>query len=132
MVLEGLLDSPEKHDFEAFAAASAKRIVELWQELPQKIVKRRVNGTKPKSLDEYVGKYWNDIGNWHMDVFIEKNTLNIAFQGDRKHSHAIKHHTNNIFTWLLTQDENAAVGRFTYTSPGQWLLNFQRGIRSRD
>ncbi|KAK3933594.1 beta-lactamase/transpeptidase-like protein [Diplogelasinospora grovesii] len=125
MLLEALLDSPEKHDYEELARVASKAGVEQWQTLHRSLSRQRIDGTSPKPLESYAGKYWNHVGNWHMDIYLEDGGLVMAFQGDRKNSHALRHYNYDVFTWLLSQDENVAIGRFPYTSQGQWLLNFQ-------
>lgn len=125
LLLEALLDSPEKRDYEELARVASQRGVQQWHELHDSMAKQQTNGTISKPLDFYTGKYWNHLGNWYMEIFLEDGGLALAFQGDRANSHRLHHYNYDVFTWLLTQDENVASGRFPYTSKGQWLLSFQ-------
>lgn len=124
LILETLLDSPKKNDFVALAEISSKQGVLRWRELHEIMARNRQLNTKPKPPTEYVGKYWNDFHNWHLDVYLDNGSLRIAFQGDRAHSHPITHYHHDVFSWLLTQDETAGHGRFPYTTPGAWLISF--------
>lgn len=124
-LLEALLDSPEKNDFLSLAEKAAEVSVSKWDDLRKSMEKSRATGTVAKPPSQYTGKYWNRVGTWFLEVYLEDGNLTIAFQGDRKFSHVIEHYQDDSFSWLMMQDENAASGRFPYTSPGQWLLHFK-------
>ncbi|KAK3353874.1 beta-lactamase/transpeptidase-like protein [Lasiosphaeria hispida] len=126
MLLEVLLDSPQKNDYEELSKIASRAGTEQWHALHTSLEEKRITGTHPKPLALYTGKYWNGVGNWHFDVFLEESGgLAFAFQGDRETSHSLRHYNNDVFVWLLTQDENVATGRFPYTSEGPWLLKFE-------
>ncbi|KAG4429231.1 hypothetical protein IFR05_015292, partial [Cadophora sp. M221] len=123
LLLEPILDSSEKADFETLSSNAAKRNVDMWKELHASLAKAQKPGTKPKRPKEYVRKYLNNLINWYLEVCLETDALRIVFQGDLEHRHAFRHYRDDVVTWLLTHDENAAVGRYPSTSPGPWLLN---------
>ncbi|KAF2791293.1 hypothetical protein K505DRAFT_363968 [Melanomma pulvis-pyrius CBS 109.77] len=125
LILETLVDSPEKHNIVAIAETASKRATQLWVELHEKMEKGRIPDTTHKPAAQYVAKHWNHVGNWHMDIYLEQDSLRMAFQGDRQRSHVLTHYHHDVFTWLMTQDENMKHGRFPYTSSGQWLIKFQ-------
>ncbi|KAK4455290.1 beta-lactamase/transpeptidase-like protein [Podospora aff. communis PSN243] len=127
MLLEELLESPEKNDYEELSRVAAKAGVEQWHALHASLEKKRVPGTKPKPLEAYTGKYWNHVGNFYIEVFLDKEGGELAFclQGDKSMTYKLHHYNYDVFCWVLTQDENAATGRFPYTSEGQWLLRFE-------
>ncbi|KUJ24544.1 beta-lactamase/transpeptidase-like protein [Mollisia scopiformis] len=124
MLLDTLLDSPDKNDFEDLSIIAAKKNVDMWKELHSSLEKGQKPGTTPKPLGRYVGKYWNNFGNWYLEVYLEADELRMAFQSDREYVHALRHYHNDIFTLLLMQDENAEIGRYPSTGPGPWLLKF--------
>ena len=72
MLLEVLLDSPQKHDYEELSRIGSKRGVEQWRDLHDYLEKMRIPGTHPKPLIPYTGKYWNHVGNWHIEVYLEE------------------------------------------------------------
>jgi len=126
MLLEVLRDSPQKDDYKELFRIAPKSGVEQWHTLHASLERKRITGTHPKPLASYTGKYWNHVGNWHFEIFLEKSGgLAFAFQGDRKISHSLRHYNKDVFVWLLTQDENVATGRFPYTCEGPWLLKFE-------
>ncbi|KAK3375820.1 beta-lactamase/transpeptidase-like protein [Lasiosphaeria ovina] len=126
MLLETLLDSPQKNDYEELSRIASNAGIEQWRTLHASLEKKRIIGTHPKPLASYTGKYWNHVGNFYFEVFLDEcGSVAFAFQGDRTTSHSLRHYNNDVFAWTLTQDENVATGRFPYTSEGPWLLKFE-------
>lgn len=56
MLVETLLDSPEKNDYVFWANTSARRALETAEELEKKLYEQRDRETKAKALSEYTGK----------------------------------------------------------------------------
>lgn len=53
----------------------------------------------------------------------------MCFQGNHEQRYVLEHYQNDIFSWVLTRDENARRGRFPVTWRAFYLLKFQgRGV----
>ena len=125
MLLETLIDSPEKNDYESLAKASAKSAIYQWKNLPQSLAKDRDSNTTSRPLSSYSGKYYNSAKDWCMEIYHEQDQLYMCIQGDRQLNYTLRHHHNDTFSWDLSQDENALLGRWPVTDPQFWLLEFQ-------
>lgn len=125
LLLETLIDTPEKNDYEQLARESAKSSVCQWKNIPKSLAKDRDTDTKAKPLSLYSGKYYNSARDWHMEIYHEQDQLYMCIQGDRQLSYTLKHHHNDTFSWALSQDENARLGRWPVTDPEFYLLEFQ-------
>lgn len=125
LILETLIDSPEKNDYEQLARKSAKSSICQWKNIPNTLEKDRVSNTSPKPLSSYSGKYYNSAKDWHMEIYQEQDQLYMCIQGDRQLSYILKHHHYDTFSWVLSQEENVRLGRWPVTSPEFYLLDFQ-------
>ena len=60
-----------------------------------------------------------------MEIYNEQHQLYMCVQGERQLSYTLKHHHNDTFSWALSQDESARLGRWPVTDPEFYLLEFQ-------
>jgi CubicO group peptidase (beta-lactamase class C family) len=127
MLLECLIDSPIKIDYGALATESGRRCVQAWIDLPELLRKGQKDGTSHRELVEYTGRFFNSAANWFMEIYIACGTLHMCFQGDRSQSYALQHYHDDVFSYPLTQLENAQRGRFPVPDPGLFLLEFETG-----
>lgn len=75
LILETLIDSPEKNDYEQLARESAKTRICQWKDIPTSLAKDRVSNTSSKPLSSYSGKYYNSARDWHMEIYQEQDQL---------------------------------------------------------
>jgi hypothetical protein len=127
LLLETLIDSPEKNDYEALAQESVTGNKAQWARVEQTLREGQIPNTTSQPLHTYEGKYFNKQGNWFMDVFLQDDQLVMCEQGDRSEVYPLKHYHNDVFSWELSQDESARRGRFPYPYPEYYLLTFQTG-----
>lgn len=124
LLLESVLDNPDKNDYVAIAKQSAATSVALWPKMTKELEARREPKTPHKSLSAYVGKYYNRIGDWCIDVYDEKG-LKMCFQGQRDKSYRLDQFRYEEFSWLLTRDENVHKGRFPVVNLDFYILMFR-------
>jgi hypothetical protein len=60
-----------------------------------------------------------------MEIFIEDSALHMDIQGNRSQPYQLSHYHFNVFSWILSQDQNAHRGRFPIADPKFYLLKFQ-------
>ncbi|KAF6229947.1 hypothetical protein HO133_004284 [Letharia lupina] len=125
MLLEELIDCPEKNDYEHIAQTSADDMISKWNSMPVQLEEQRIPNTLHRSIEQYAGGYFNSIGDYYLDIFVEDGELFMCMQGDRTQTYKLNHYHNDTFSWLLTWDENAHRGRFRVPSPEYYLLRFQ-------
>ena len=125
MMLEALIDSPEKNDYVSLAQESADNMVSAWNEMSAQLEEKRIPNTSHKPIEHYLGNYYNSIGDYYLEIFSENGILRMCMQGDRTQTYKLDHYEYDIFSWLLTWDENAHRGRFRVPSAEYYLLKFQ-------
>lgn len=133
-LFETLLDSKEKNDYVDPARRSAARHLSLFDEVENDLAEENQDGTSPRPISEYVGKYWNLAGNWFIKILTlpasagecdgEKKLLFMAFQGLLDDLYELKHYHNDVFTWRPTRDDAFRRGRFTFDSADYQRLRF--------
>ncbi|KAL8808548.1 MAG: hypothetical protein Q9182_000099 [Xanthomendoza sp. 2 TL-2023] len=125
LLLETVLDNPDKIDYVAIAKESAATSVALWPKMAQELEKRREPDTPQQPPITYVGIYYNIIGDWCIDVFEDEGILKMCFQEQRDESYRLTHHRYDEFSWLLTRDEDVRRGRFPVVNLEFYILTFR-------
>ena len=131
MLLEAVLDNPDKNDYLQIAKETIEDSLSSWPKMAKWLEERREPGTKPKPLHAYVGVYWNAIHDWSVEIFLEHGQLAMCFQGNHKRTYALHHYHHDVFSWLLTRDEDVIhYGRFPVTWAPFYLISFQTDKKS--
>ncbi len=132
LLLEAVLDNPDKNDYISIAKESAMTSVELWPRMAKELEKHRIPRTQHKPLAEYVGTYYNIIHNWCIEIFEDTGVLRMCFQGNGQLSYLLVHYHHDVFSWLLTRNEVVHRGRFPVTYPEFYLMRFDSSDAGRD
>lgn len=126
LLLETVLNNPHKNDYVAIAKASAAASVALWPAMAKELETRREPNTPQEPLTNYEGQFYNIIGDWCIDVFLEAEVnLKMCFQAQRNESYPLDHYRPHEFSWLLTRDENVRRGRFPVVNLDFYILTFR-------
>jgi CubicO group peptidase (beta-lactamase class C family) len=127
LFLQTVLNVPAEaqNDYVRLAKDSAKRSTALWPEMKCELAEARVPNTQPKDLKEYVGKYWNKVHTYHIEVLCGDEGLLMCFQGEHDQLYELEHYHYDTFSWLLTRDEDVRLGRFPVTRANFYLLDFK-------
>ena len=81
LVLEELLEVPERNDYIKAAEASVAENAKWYPTTLGELQREQENGTSTRSLQDYVGTYWDDIHVFKMEVALEEGILYWALQG---------------------------------------------------
>ncbi|KAI1156407.1 beta-lactamase/transpeptidase-like protein [Nemania diffusa] len=127
LLLQTILDVPESVDYLELAKTSARNSNARWPKIKSDLENERTLGTVPLSLPSYVGQFYNKIKTFYLEIRLEGGQLRLCFQGNHQFSYPMKHYEYDIFTWVMTRDENARLGRFPVTWRNFYKLKFQRG-----
>lgn len=65
----------------------------------------KVSGTKPGPLEIYKGRYFNKLGNWYIDIFVDDGQLYLEFLGKESERYERSHYHYHMFTWNRSYDE---------------------------
>ncbi|KIW27314.1 uncharacterized protein PV07_07065 [Cladophialophora immunda] len=63
--------------------------------------------TPVKPLEQYVGKYFNNIGNFYLDVTVNGDGLKMCVQGFDNTCHDLEHFCNDTFAWECNREKEA-------------------------
>lgn len=133
LLIESIFDIPQRNDFVQLARAGAKKMLALVPSMNLMLNSQRVQNTKPSfDLGQYVGRYFNPIKNFFVEVTRLEDGLHLAFQGRTSQSHPLRHYHYDTFTWFMTHDEAAKRARLMVNYPANfYLLRFGVSLHGR-
>lgn len=82
----------------------------------------------PRPLEAYVGRYYNNIQNFFIDIRKhpkKPNCLELAFRGKETQVYELCHLQQDVFEWALDYDQSARRTRFTIWDPKYFEIDFQ-------
>lgn len=106
LLLETILDNPDKNDYIKLTEESVAAYKSMWTSLKADFDKDRCPAEPPRALPDYTGKYYNKIGNWFIDVSLQDDTLEFKFQGWPSQRHHLYHYRGDVCTWEMTAEES--------------------------
>ena len=130
LLLETVLDNPDKSDYLQLAKSSAAASMNLWVKMKQEFDEHRVPRTCPRAYDAYVGSYLNCVDNHSLDICLKDNVLWLCFQGDSAQEYELEHYHHDVFSWMLTRDQDVRMGRYPMTRLSFYLLQFKSDDQS--
>ena len=127
LVLEEILEVPDRNDYVQAAAASAAETLKWYPATRAALRAAQRMGTSPRNLAEYTGTYWDDIHVFKIVVTLENERLAWAFQGLDSEKFPLTHYEDDVFTWLQPRNELAKRGRWVDQGPDFWKADFRGG-----
>lgn len=129
--ISALFDFPDPADYVGLARESRKRKLDKFDRVLTTFeqIRREHPGEKPvHSLDTYAGSYFNDAGNFYIEVRQHphvKTSLELRFQGRDSQRYELRHLYADVFEWAMTCDESARHARYPILSPEYFEVHFQ-------
>jgi CubicO group peptidase (beta-lactamase class C family) len=124
LYLEAVLNSPEKNDYITLAKNSAEAALALWPAMGKELAEKQIPNTPVRPFSEYVGLYYNTLGNYHIAIFEKDEKLLMRFQREKNIAYDLTHYHYDTFSWLITHDRDAKLGRFPITRASFYLIDF--------
>ena len=125
LVLEEILEVPDKNDYVAAARSSVAENAKWYSNTSKELSRNRKTGTSPKKLEDYIGTYWDAIHVVKIEVSMEDGNLYWALQGLRSEKFSLEHYEHDTFTWLQPRNELARRGRWVDQGADFWKLRFE-------
>ncbi|KAM0324812.1 hypothetical protein ACHAQA_007778 [Verticillium albo-atrum] len=126
-----LFDFPNSADYVDLAYTSRRRKVERMAALKTKLQNiRRMGPELTKSLKAFVGTYFNEQGNFQIDISEhdnENDCLRMVFQEKEAQVYDLRHLQGDVFEWGLEHDESAQRARFAEWDPLYFQVFFAFG-----
>lgn len=129
MLLEAILDSPEKHDFVKLARKAAAGHLESAKIIRKQLDDKKANTPPqaPRPLSGYVGLYRNSLNGFLIGILESDGELEVRFQNRESQSWRLSHHNGETFMWMASRDEQARQARFTYSPANVFKIIFKSG-----
>lgn len=126
LILEALLDVEERNDYVRYAQESADAHLAKYPAMRASLEESRTPNTEPKALDAFHGKYYNQIGDFYIEIAPnqQSNGLQLAFQGLDSQIWKMEHYQHDTFLWLMSRDEAVSRARFPYSPEKLYKLDF--------
>lgn len=111
-------DSPMQ-DYVALAQESVLNGGRRMDKVEAELAAGRTEGTSPQEVQSYVGKYYNSIRNWVIEILInESGGLSARLQARPDEEYTLRHYHYGTFVWNLSYDES--VRRAQYCRPAHY------------
>lgn len=125
LYVEHILDSPVKNDFLGLAERSAEAALALWPAMRRELAEKQIPKTLVRPLQKYVGTYCNRMDNYHVSVLERDGELLMRFQQEENIAYQLTHYHHDTFSWLISHERNAEVGRFPIRRASYYLIRFE-------
>ncbi|KAJ4369989.1 hypothetical protein N0V83_005753 [Neocucurbitaria cava] len=125
ILIERLLDVPKPVDFVALAREHVRKTFKQASDVKVELDRNRQLGTSPKALSSYVGRYWNELRNWCIDISVRNGELNMAFQGLDTETFELRHYHHDTFEWWMSWDDSCRRAREAIGVASFWLIEFE-------
>ncbi|KAK3384248.1 beta-lactamase/transpeptidase-like protein [Lasiosphaeria ovina] len=125
LILEAMLNTPQRNDYLALAKTSAAAYDKMWKHLPAQIKRAKTSGGPSRSLAEYTGRYYNAPGNWFIEVKrTTAGNLEFLFQGRNSQRHRLEQWGPDTFAWPLTEAQSRQRHRWPDLDVATYVFHF--------
>ncbi|KAL9026675.1 MAG: hypothetical protein Q9196_004698 [Gyalolechia fulgens] len=118
LYLEAYLGVEDRNDYVALSQESAQAALRWHPNMVSELLQNQIPGTHHRPLPEYTGIYYNNARTMMIEVFVDSRdgeaSLKLAFQGLESEMFPLTHYHRDEFTWLVSRNEFARRGRFTF------------------
>jgi len=123
-LLEALLCTPEPNDYVAVASAYTTTDLGHMDAIKEELDPKRTQGVSARSFKAYIGRYYNAIGNFGIDIFEvgKDKKLKMRWQDLELETYALQHYYDDKFTWWMPDDEVARRGRYIMDYPAEYYV----------
>jgi CubicO group peptidase (beta-lactamase class C family) len=127
-IAQSLFDFPVLVNFLILTETIARGMVVKYDDMLATIARRRQPGANRHSLKKYSGRYWNELGNFVLEITVtkekRKRALQLSFQGLGSQTYPLRHLAGNTFEWVLSLDEVARRGRYHRHDVSYFTIDF--------
>lgn len=129
VLLEALLDVPEPNEYMALAEGLVKRNMSPYLAVAAKLAVEQIRGTSPSlPLVDYSGKYYNEAGNFFLEVKVLPNGegLQMLPMSVEESAYDLRHYHYDVFMWPgANRDLQLKEALFPQPIPGFYKVEFQ-------
>lgn len=85
---------------------------EAMKDVYNQLIDGRTRSEPSRVLDSYVGRYFNSVEKFFIEVLIRNHELHLGFLGREKDTFKLRVYGNDSFFWFLTHDAAARLARY--------------------
>ncbi|WVO17675.1 hypothetical protein L204_105372 [Cryptococcus depauperatus] len=124
LLIEAVLDAPERNDYVELAERTAANALSHHQPTTDRLIAERKMGTKRRPLSAYAGRYYHRAGNFFLE-FTPANgdSLAMAPQGYHHTTYNLYHYHDDVFAWDCERDAESREGLYP-----QFAIGFHRVV----
>ncbi|KAJ5352430.1 beta-lactamase/transpeptidase-like protein [Penicillium brevicompactum] len=114
LLVEALLNnSHNAPDYTILGKQSAEIALQQVKDINESLAAGRTIETPSRPLEDYVGKYFNEAGNFFIEIghSRDKASLQVAYMGRKADTFQLLPYREDSFYWTLTHDESAKLAR---------------------
>ncbi len=129
MILEAFLDVPAeaRNDYRKLAEDARAAQAEQFPKMLKAFEEGRRTNASIRPLSEYVGKYYNAVGTYYLDIYEEGGSLWMCRGGDKREVDSVyqlQQYSDDVFSWAMDYTESCRRGLWPNPTLGFYLLNF--------
>ncbi|CAG9986862.1 unnamed protein product [Clonostachys byssicola] len=125
LLIEALLGNLDNAaDYVRIARITAAMGATRTEGIHKQLLDGRTRTDPSKPLDTYIGRYFNAVQVFFIDIFLRDNHLYLSFMGREKDTFELAPYGDDSFFWFLTHDEAARLARDSGYGPEFYILKF--------
>ncbi|RMI99773.1 hypothetical protein CDV36_015966 [Fusarium kuroshium] len=134
LIIKALLDNLDNaHDYAELAKKSADLALTRVGSIHKRLIDGQTRSKPCRPLDSYVGRYFNAVKNFFIDIGLnEEGNLYLSFMGRKRDTFELTTYQDDRFFWFLTHDEAAKLARYDGYGEDFYILNFRSSNRDKD
>lgn len=124
MVLEEVLDVPERTDFEKLVTESRDASLKQFSGLADDIRHHLDEPQAVAKVSKYPGVYCNSLRNFAINIIADEDKLQMHFQNESKDVYPLEYYGENTFSWAMPYNDQVSRGRWPISSPTYFQFKF--------
>jgi CubicO group peptidase (beta-lactamase class C family) len=130
-LLEAFLNEGKvKNDYLALAKEAAQNTMDGFPNMHKELAEERIPGTMPLPSESYIGKYYNSVGTFFVEIFQDNyDDLFMTLNDESRHYRwRLEHYHHNVWSWAIQYED--ALREVLWPDPDKNLYLFE--FRSSD
>lgn len=125
LLVEALLDNLENaHDYTEIANITTETGASRMDSAHKELLDKRTRTEPCRALDAYVGRYYNAIENFFIDVSVRDDDLDLSFMGRDCDTFKLDTYGDDSFFWFLSHNEAVRLARNDGYGAEFYILKF--------
>ncbi len=111
-------------DYTHYAESTAREGASIMSNIKKELIRHKTADEPAHSLQTYVGRYYNSIGNFYIDIRESGGILRVYFMGLDSDGFDLEPYQHNSFFWHISHNECAKLARYTAFPKDYYVIRF--------